>query len=451
MKDKGKTKEQLMDELKRLRSRLTRYRKKEAECKSVENELGQRVEMFKALFDQVSDSIFIIEMKKRKGSVIVDANIAAGRMHGYERDELIGKSIRLVDAPETAAHIQEQATRLYQGERLLFEGEHVHRNGTVFPVEISAHAVKLGEQTLILSISRDIGEQKNLEEKLKAASITDALTGLLNRRGFFAFAQKQLEISIRHKRNFSVLFLDLDDMKAINDDFGHQEGDRALVDMANTLRKTFRASDIIARMGGDEFTILITEPNRSVIEKTVKTNLEENLRQHNEGSEKPYSLSVSMGMSHFDPEHPSSLEELLARADELMYKDKLLHQFEKAGVRPPRIIKSEKRFGKRLPVEQACTAELVVPDQAVIKNISSGGVCMRTVQRLMKHSIYRVRLRVDDSEEIEPKGIVVWSSLIGRVARQESMSPSYEAGLRFIELSESAKKFLTKFITNVAA
>lgn len=451
MNVKGKTKDDLTSELKQLRRQLAQYKKKESECKSTETALGRKIAIFRSLFDQVSDSIFIMEWEKRKGPVIVDANIAACDSYGYEREKLIGKSIRRLNMAETAKHIQQRMKRLYGGEQFIFEGEHVRRDGMVFPIEISVQAVKLGEQTFIMSVHRNIAERKKLEDKFKAASITDELTGLLNRRGFTAFAQKQIEISKRHRRNFSLLYLDLNDLKVINDGFGHHEGDRALIDLANTLKRTFRASDIIARMGGDEFAIFITEPDRSKIEVTARKNLEEQIQEHNAAKERPYRLSVSMGIVHFDPERPSGLDDLLAVADELMYTDKLRQQFERAGIAPPRDLKGEKRIGKRLPIGQDFKAELVVPEQAVVRNISPSGICMRTSQRLSKNSIFRIRLGSDASEEVEPKGIVVWTSLIGDTPDEGHLNSFYESGMRFIDLNQRAKKFLNKLITTVSA
>jgi diguanylate cyclase (GGDEF)-like protein/PAS domain S-box-containing protein len=451
MNVKGMTKDEVVKELKKCRKQIEHYKKKESECRSAETALGRKIAMFRSLFDQVSDSIFIMEWEKRKGPVIVDANIAACSTYGYKRRDLVGSSIRRLKMNETARHIRELMKRLYKGEQFIIEGEHTHRDGSVFPVEISLQAVKLGEQTFIMSIHRNIADRKKLEERFKAASITDELTGLLNRRGFTAFAQKQIAISKRHKRNFSVLYIDLNDLKVINDDFGHQEGDRALTGLANTLRNTFRASDIIARMGGDEFAIFIIEPNRTTIEHTVRKNLEKQIRAYNEKEGRPYDLSISMGVVHFDPYHPSSLDELLASADELMYRDKVNQQFKKVGIKPPKNLGGEKRVGRRLPLDQDYTAELVIPEDGVIRNISPKGICMRTSQRLSKNSIYRIRLGNDGPEEVEPKGIVVWTSLVGETPPEGGMRSSYESGLRFIDLNERAKKFLSSFITNISA
>jgi diguanylate cyclase (GGDEF)-like protein len=105
----------------------------------------------------------------------------------------------------------------------------------------------------------DITERRRLEELQHALSITDELTGLHNRRGFFTLAQQQMKVSERSGGALLLFFVDLDDLKHINDTFGHLEGDKALIEVSNVLRDTFRESDIIGRIGGDEFAVLAIE------------------------------------------------------------------------------------------------------------------------------------------------------------------------------------------------
>ena len=281
-------------------------------------------------------------------------------------------------------------------------------------------------------LNREIAERKKLEEKLHAASITDELTGLLNRRGFLFIAQRQVDIAKRDKRNFSILYLDLNEMKKINDEFGHKEGDQALGDIATVLKKTFRASDCIARMGGDEFTVLITEQSSASIEKTVAQHLQDNLMIHNQQTEKGYRLAVSMGMVHYDPKRPCSLEELLARADELMYEHKLGRVPKKeipSSIGGKRAVREYERY----KTDSNISAELVLSGNAMIRNISIGGILVRTSQRLTKNTIYTIKMLDDNNDELSSKGLVVWSSLIEKGAEKDETVPCYEAGLRFIE------------------
>jgi diguanylate cyclase (GGDEF)-like protein/PAS domain S-box-containing protein len=173
----------------------------------------------------------------------------------------------------------------------------------------------------LLHIARDITERKKMEDILRTMSITDELTGLLNRRGFFSLAQKQLKVAERSKRTMSVIYADLDGLKAINDTLGHKEGDAALLEFAELLKDTFRESDIIARLGGDEFAVVVevSEPDSEVI---IKKRLEEGLEALNSRKDRRYALLISIGIIRYDPYHPRSIDELLSLSDKLMYENK---------------------------------------------------------------------------------------------------------------------------------
>ena len=173
----------------------------------------------------------------------------------------------------------------------------------------------------IVGIAEDITSRKQMEEELHAALLVDELTGMLNRRGFLTMAEQQLKVARRIKRRLFLCFLDLDDLKGINDTLGHKEGDRALVDTAHILKGTLRESDIIARIGGDEFVALAME----VIEDNAgifMSRLQGNIELHNKEAGRRFKISISLGIVHYNPERPSSLDGLLEQADKLMYEQK---------------------------------------------------------------------------------------------------------------------------------
>jgi diguanylate cyclase (GGDEF)-like protein len=152
-------------------------------------------------------------------------------------------------------------------------------------------------------------------------SIIDDLTGLYNRRGFLTLAQQQMKLTERTKKGMLLFFVDLDKMKQINDTLGHQEGDKALVEIATTLKEVFRESDIIGRMGGDEFAILAIDTTNETREVLMKR-LHNYLDDYNRPEGRSYTLSLSIGIAPYDPEKPFSLDELMAQADMLMYEEK---------------------------------------------------------------------------------------------------------------------------------
>ena len=195
----------------------------------------------------------------------------------------------------------------------------LHISGEEYHYE--ARIVKTGEDE-VLVILRDVTESKALEERLRTLSLTDELTGLSNRRGFFHLAGQMMKLAGRTKKAMLLFYADLDDLKQINDSFGHGEGDAALVDAGIIMRDTFRLSDVIARMGGDEFAALMIEIQGPGVENIIIERFERNLRDMNARKKREYKLSMSVGIARYDPNNPSSIDELLARADDSMYQYK---------------------------------------------------------------------------------------------------------------------------------
>ncbi len=179
-----------------------------------------------------------------------------------------------------------------------------------------------GKVSGYLSSCYDVHDRKALEDTLRSISITDELTGLLNRRGFFALAQQQIKIANRTKRGFLLFYGDLDGLKTINDTLGHQVGDLALIEVAALLREVFRESDIIARLGGDEFAVLMTEEDGATDDKAVRERLDRAIGSRNAEAARTYRLSLSTGIERYDPENPVTLDRLVSTADGLMYEEK---------------------------------------------------------------------------------------------------------------------------------
>ena len=171
-------------------------------------------------------------------------------------------------------------------------------------------------------------ERHHRQQSLRNLSLEDDLTGLYNRRGFVALAEQQLKLARRNELRLLVVFADLDGLKAINDAYGHATGSEAIVEVANALRETFRDSDILARFGGDEFVCLLPETGEESFDVPARR-LRRNLEASNRRAARPYQLSVSLGAAAYDPRNPCSLEQLIERADQAMYRDKRRRQLER--------------------------------------------------------------------------------------------------------------------------
>ena len=163
-------------------------------------------------------------------------------------------------------------------------------------------------------------KQYRVQMELSNLALKDELTGLYNRRGFLALADRQLKLARRSARSLLLFFIDLDGLKEINDVFGHTEGDAALRWTAKALHATFRDSDVVARFGGDEFAALAIEASGQS-EASIRERLTEYLSSVGR-KDAHHRFSLSLGTARFDPWNPVSIRELIAEADRAMYEQK---------------------------------------------------------------------------------------------------------------------------------
>ncbi len=177
---------------------------------------------------------------------------------------------------------------------------------------------------------RDVSSRKRDELRLRRACLTDDLTRLYNRRGFMALAEQHLRIARRQGKDAVVMYVDMDEFKQLNDSHGHATGDRALMAVSRLLRSTVRDCDVVARMGGDEFTILALDAD-VMGARAIQKRLDERLALFNASGELPMPLSLTVGHTRVRPSDTSSVSELLARADQLLYARKRRRQMTKAA------------------------------------------------------------------------------------------------------------------------
>ena len=162
---------------------------------------------------------------------------------------------------------------------------------------------------LARSLLYAIARQRMINE-LHTAALFDELTGLYNRRGFMNLARDYVEVAEHTRQGMLLLYADLDNLKCINDNFGHCIGNQTIATTALMLKNTFRSSDIIARIGGDEFIVLVANTDLS-----QELNILARLRENSQF----YLLSLSVGFAYYDPDMPCTIEELIDKADKNMY------------------------------------------------------------------------------------------------------------------------------------
>jgi diguanylate cyclase (GGDEF)-like protein/PAS domain S-box-containing protein len=198
-----------------------------------------------------------------------------------------------------------------------------NRDGKVFCYDINVTNLQAekGEIDGCLLVMHDITARKIHEQQLRDLSLEDELTGLKNRRGFFTLAEQMIQMVFRMDLSAVLVYIDLDELKTINDNLGHAEGDRAIVAAAESLVKTCRSSDINARMGGDEFVILAIGSEANLAEIMVGR-IDEQLKLLQKNHLMPFKLSFSYGISFCRPGERRSLVSLISEADHAMYEQK---------------------------------------------------------------------------------------------------------------------------------
>jgi diguanylate cyclase (GGDEF)-like protein/PAS domain S-box-containing protein len=251
--------------------------------------------------------------------VCIYLNDAYAKIFGYsDPTRLIGASWEMFYFEEELIRMKDQIMpAVWRDGSWRGEAMGLKLNGGTFPLEISISSVDGGG---LVQVVRDITERKKLEETLRNSSLKDDLTGLFNRRGLLKQAAPYFDFARRQKEKLLLLFIDLDGMKKINDEFGHNEGDNALIQTAAILNHSFRSTDIIARLGGDEFTVLVTDLNASKEEAIRRLN--DNLKAYNASETRGHKLAFSIGVATLEPERMACFEELLEQADQAMYEQK---------------------------------------------------------------------------------------------------------------------------------
>jgi diguanylate cyclase (GGDEF)-like protein len=206
-------------------------------------------------------------------------------------------------------------------------GKTIYFDGILVDITEQTKAAKKLEKTL--------DKLRRSNQELADLTLTDELTCLHNRRGFFTLGQQQMKIAKRIKKEIFLLFLDIDNLKKTNDGFGHLAGDKLLATVATILRSTLREADVIARIGGDEFAVLAMRSKTSS-EKMLLRRINEQVRLFNRKGTQGHPLSLSMGIVRYDPKKYATLEDLLTQADFLMYQQKRSKQNSTPETNPSR-------------------------------------------------------------------------------------------------------------------
>ncbi|MBT9514461.1 MAG: diguanylate cyclase [Acidovorax sp.] len=282
----------------------------------IEAQLRESEQNFRRLFDNLQDVYY----RTNAQGVVQHVGPGVRRVLGYEPHEIEGHTAESY-YPQSSDRDAFKATILEKGEVSDFPGQMVRRDGQVIDISISSHALydHAGHFAGVEGIYRDVTQRKNLERELQRLATTDMLTGIANRRAFLECAESAYAHSRTSGEPLTLLMLDLDHFKTINDRFGHLEGDRALVAFAQAVKSQLRASDAVGRLGGEEFGVLL--PLTTLAEgMEAATRILDSVRalQLADDAGHTYSITTSLGLGAFR-QSDRSLRDMLDRADQALY------------------------------------------------------------------------------------------------------------------------------------
>jgi len=276
------------------------------------------------LLQNASDGIHIIDA----GGAVIEASDAFCRMLGYAHGDIIGMNVSQWDAYYPEKALREGLSRLLASSEVhTFESAYRRKDGSVLPVEISAFPLEVDGKTVLFSSARDISARKSSEAEVRRLAYFDPLTGLPNRRLLMERLECALEACARDGSKGALLFIDLDNFKAVNDTVGHAEGDRLLEQVAAILGHCVRRDDTVARLGGDEFIVMLQDLSGDELEasrlaEAIGHKILQALHKRFELGSSEHRVSASVGVTLFGDHPGERVEEPLKRADMAMYQAK---------------------------------------------------------------------------------------------------------------------------------
>lgn len=279
--------------------------------------MHERLQKYRILSEKANDAMLFID----KEGNILEANDAAIRIYGYTNQEFSSMKILDLRHVDTSMAIIEQM-EMADKKGIIFDTVHFKKDGTIIPVEVSSQGTMLGDKRVLLSIVRDTTERKKAEEKIIYLSYHDQLTGLYNRR----FYEEELRrLDTERNLPITIIMSDVNGLKLTNDAFGHQTGDILLEKIANILKRECRADEIVARVGGDEFVLLLPGTDEKEAENIVQRI---NVAIAKEKIDNVI-LSISMGFA-VKKDVSEDMNEIFKKAEDDMYRHKL---FESSSMR----------------------------------------------------------------------------------------------------------------------
>jgi diguanylate cyclase (GGDEF)-like protein/PAS domain S-box-containing protein len=369
--DEKVTNKQLQANLVSLQRRNSDLEAELAECRQSEEALRASETRYRRIFESAIDGILILDAQSGQ---ITDVNPFLTGMLGLSREELLGRRLweiglfRSLDSSRSTLNDLGRSGFVHHEDLSL-----TAKNGRCIEVEFVGKVYWISSRKVVQCNIRDITERKRTEEKLKYLSTHDELTGLHNR---MFFDEEISRLSRGRQFPVTVILADVDGLKEINDRVGHTAGDELLRRAAALLKETFRADEVVARMGGDEFVVLLPKTDASTAEMALDR-ARSRMHSHNQ-VQAGLALSLSLGAA--TAKTSQSLVEAMKLADERMYAEKMAHRLERFRLKPrdlelifkqvdARLTASPGIHITRLSSELACERHVIERAVRVVKSM----------------------------------------------------------------------------------
>ncbi|HLY64400.1 MAG TPA: diguanylate cyclase [Chloroflexota bacterium] len=284
----------------------------------------QRLQLLEAAVDNAGDAISITEATPGQGDRLTYVNDSFCQLTGYSKQELLGQPLEMLNGPETdLGELEKLLEAVRQGRSYRAEVIAYRKDGSSYYHEISYTPFRdaTGTVTHFIGISRDVTERRRMHDRLAHQALHDALTELPNRVLLADRLRQAILSAHRNKHGLAVMVIDLDGFKDVNDTHGHATGDQVLHQLGPRLRGTLRSVDTVARIGGDEFAIVLPAAGSAADALNIGKKLRAAVRRPFEIEGTQVRIDASIGIALF-PKHGDNAEALLDRADSAMYEAK---------------------------------------------------------------------------------------------------------------------------------
>lgn len=282
--------------------------------------------LYHSLIEHANDIVMVLDNTplEEGGPLIVYVNPMFETLMGYRKEDVIGQPAAMLNGPDTDRHARYKIRKaLREGSEIRTEIVNYTRTGDPLWLEINLFPLhdKHGKLEYFAAIERDLTEQKRLQARLEKMATIDPLTELPNRQHILKLARREFSRSQRYHRPFSILMIDIDHFKKINDDYGHAGGDQVLHELGKLCSMELRDPDVLGRLGGEEFVLLLPDTPKSnavYVAERIRQRLMDSLIQIDK---KSLRVTASIGVAALDAED-EEFSNMLDRADMAMYDAK---------------------------------------------------------------------------------------------------------------------------------